>query len=202
MNPYETPKANVEDGPRVVSGALRVLTYHDYLKAWASSCASALLAAVVGGGIMGLILGSLLQALGLPISQMRTFAVAFGFILGVGLSYLFFRVFVLRFIVRKVRSPNMTLDNGNDTQARLPLFWSWLLFAFASLVANVCVGFALGTGLRAVFPPPSLHPAVVVAITGVVSLAVSYVIFRAVVSALIVSRLRPASTINTAVLPV
>lgn len=74
----------------------------DYLKTWFLFFICATLGgAIVGGGVGG-ILGGFLGVAHVPIQTIRWICGGAGFIVGLPISYAFFRLFVSRFIVRKL----------------------------------------------------------------------------------------------------
>jgi multisubunit Na+/H+ antiporter MnhE subunit len=74
----------------------------DYLKPWALATICATVAGFVVGAIVGAIFGGVLGAIGVPIGAIRIICGLLGFVAGLPISYIFFRIFVSRFIVNKL----------------------------------------------------------------------------------------------------
>ena len=74
----------------------------DYLKAWALSWLCSTLAAFITGAIVGGVLGAAMGMAGVPIRTIQIVCGIAGFLVSIPLSYLFFRIFVSRFIVQKL----------------------------------------------------------------------------------------------------
>lgn len=84
----------------------------DCLKAWAffwllSTIGGAALGAV-GGGILGFILG----VLGARMHTIKLLCGAFGFLLGIPVSYLFFQLAISRFVLPKVSFPTEPISTN------------------------------------------------------------------------------------------
>jgi multisubunit Na+/H+ antiporter MnhE subunit len=74
----------------------------DYLKAWALLTICAMVGGFVVGAVVGAICGGVLGGLGVPIRAIKVVCGILGFLAGLPISYLFFRIFVSRFIVSKL----------------------------------------------------------------------------------------------------
>ena len=77
----------------------------DYLKAWALFTLCATVGGFLAGAVVGGILGGVLGAAGVSIQAIKILCGAAGFIAALPISYLLFRLFVSRFIVRKLTTP-------------------------------------------------------------------------------------------------
>lgn len=77
----------------------------DYLVAWILFFLCATAGGFVAGAVAGGILGGILGAAGISLTTIKVVCGFAGFIIGVPISYLFFRVFVAHFIVRKLTAP-------------------------------------------------------------------------------------------------
>jgi hypothetical protein len=86
----------------------------DYLKAWGLSALCATVGGFIMGAVIGAMLGEILSAGGVPISIIKVLCGAAGFIAGLPVSYLFFRIFVARFIVRKLTSNEIGFDSPHE----------------------------------------------------------------------------------------
>jgi len=74
----------------------------DYLKTWALITVCATVGGFVLGAIVGGIFGGVLGAMGVSIRTIKVICGALGFVAGLPVSYIFFRLFVSRFIVDKI----------------------------------------------------------------------------------------------------
>ena len=77
------------------------IKHTDYLKAWALFALCATVGGFLAGALVGGILGAGLGAAGVPIRTIKLVCGGAGFIAGLPISYLFFYLFVSRFIVQK-----------------------------------------------------------------------------------------------------
>jgi hypothetical protein len=73
----------------------------DYLKSWALATICATVGGSVVGAIVGAIFGGVLGALGMP-GAIKAVCSILGFVVSLPISYIFFRIFVSRFIVNKL----------------------------------------------------------------------------------------------------
>jgi hypothetical protein len=85
----------------------------DCLKAWAffwvlSTIGGAVLGAM-GGGILGFILGGL----GVRMHTIKLLCGAFGFLLGIPVSYLFFQLAISKFVLTKVSASSELIQSAN-----------------------------------------------------------------------------------------
>lgn len=78
----------------------------DYLKAWVLFFLCATVAGAVAGAVVGGILGAVLAAAQVPLDTLKLVCGVAGLIVGLPISYGFFRLFVSRFIVRKLTTPD------------------------------------------------------------------------------------------------
>ncbi len=74
----------------------------DYIKAWALSWLCYTVAAFIVGAIVGAVLGAAMGMAGMPIRTIQIICGIAGFLVSIPVSYLFFRIFVSRFIVQKI----------------------------------------------------------------------------------------------------
>ena len=74
----------------------------DYIKAWVFSWLCSTVAAFIVGAIVGAVLGAAMGMAGVPIRTIQVVCGIAGFLVSIPLSYLFFRIFVSRFIVQKL----------------------------------------------------------------------------------------------------
>lgn len=74
----------------------------DYVKTWALLTICAMVGGFVVGAVVGGICGGVLGALGVSVRAIKGICGILGFLAGLPISYLFFRVFVSRFIVHKL----------------------------------------------------------------------------------------------------
>jgi ABC-type uncharacterized transport system permease subunit len=74
----------------------------DYVKAWILSWLCSTVAAFIVGAIVGAVLGAAMGMAGVPIRTIQIICGIAGFLVSIPLSYLFFRIFVSRFIVQKL----------------------------------------------------------------------------------------------------
>ena len=74
----------------------------DYLKTWALVTVCATAGGFVVGALIGGIFGGVLGAMGVPIRTIKVICGLLGFMAGLPVSYLFFRIFVSRLIVYKI----------------------------------------------------------------------------------------------------
>ena len=74
----------------------------DYIKTWALFALCATIGGAIAGAVIGGLLGAVLGAAGVPIQTIRLVCGGAGFLAGLPISYLFFRIFVSRFIVQKL----------------------------------------------------------------------------------------------------
>ena len=74
----------------------------DYIKTWGLFVICATVGGFIAGAVVGGIAGAVLGAARVPIQTIRVVCGGLGFIAGLPISYLFFRLFVSRFIVRKL----------------------------------------------------------------------------------------------------
>lgn len=74
----------------------------DYLKAWALYFVCGTLCGFVAGAIIGGVMGVIFGVAGLPLPTIKLLCSIAGFFTGLPISYLFFRLFVSRFIVAKL----------------------------------------------------------------------------------------------------
>lgn len=74
----------------------------DYIKTWGLFALCATAGGFIAGAVVGAILGGVLGGAGASIKTIRLVCGIAGFIAGLPVSYLFFRVFVSRFIVHKL----------------------------------------------------------------------------------------------------
>ncbi|MEO6181916.1 MAG: hypothetical protein ABIP71_02180 [Verrucomicrobiota bacterium] len=77
----------------------------DYLKAWALYVFCATTCGFLAGAITGSIAGAILAVLGKSESVIKMVSAVVGFFSGLPLSYMFFRIFVIRYLVEKVMHP-------------------------------------------------------------------------------------------------
>ncbi len=82
----------------------------DYLKTWALFTICAGVGGLVAGAVIGGILGAILGAAGLTVQTIKLLCAMAGFAAGLPVSYLMFRLFVARFIVRKLTA--QTISSG------------------------------------------------------------------------------------------
>ena len=87
----------------------------DYIKTWALYVVCATVGGFIAGAFAGGILGMVLGAAGMPVRTIRLLCGGAGFIVGLPISYLFFRLFVAHFIVRK-----FTQKTASDGLAAAP----------------------------------------------------------------------------------
>jgi hypothetical protein len=80
----------------------------DYLKTWALFTVCAMVGGGVAGAVFGGVLGGFLGVAKVPIETIKTVAGIAGFIISLPISYLFFRLFVSRFIVQKLALRNVS----------------------------------------------------------------------------------------------
>src|SRR4051794_33087465 len=81
----------------------------DYLKPWALSTVCATAGGFVVGAIVGMIFGAILGGLGVPLRSIKVICGFLGFLSGLPVSYIFFRIFVSRLIVHKIaEQPSQT----------------------------------------------------------------------------------------------
>ena len=81
----------------------------DYLKTWALITVCATVGGFIVGALVGGICGGILGGIGVSIRTIKVICGVLGFVVGLPVSYFFFRLFVSRFIVQKLTSP----DPGN-----------------------------------------------------------------------------------------
>ena len=74
----------------------------DYLKTWGLFALCATLGGFIAGALVGAVLGGALGAAGASVNTIKVVCGTAGFIVGLPISYLFFRLFVSRFIVHKL----------------------------------------------------------------------------------------------------
>ena len=74
----------------------------DYIKAFFLFWLCATVAGFIAGAIIGGILGAAMGVAGVPVRTIQIICGIAGFLVSVPLSYLFFRIFVARFIVQKL----------------------------------------------------------------------------------------------------
>ena len=74
----------------------------DYLKTWAIFAVCATIGGFIAGAIVGAIVGATMGVTGVSAQTNRFVCGIMGFIAGLPISYLFFRLFVSRFIVQKL----------------------------------------------------------------------------------------------------
>jgi hypothetical protein len=74
----------------------------DYIKPWALATICATVGGFVIGAVVGGIFGGILGGLGAPVRAIRVICGLLGFLAGLPVSYLFFRIFVSHFIVQKL----------------------------------------------------------------------------------------------------
>jgi hypothetical protein len=74
----------------------------DYLTAWALFVLCATVAGFIVGFVVGGVLGALLKFVGAPPTMIAVLCSGAGFVASLPISYLFFRIFVSRFIVQKL----------------------------------------------------------------------------------------------------
>src|SRR5436190_4533898 len=80
----------------------------DYIKAWALFTLCATVGGFIVGAVVGGIIGGALGAAGVPIQTITFVCAGAGFIAGLPVSYLFFRLFVSRLIVQKIRAQSIS----------------------------------------------------------------------------------------------
>jgi ABC-type uncharacterized transport system permease subunit len=78
------------------------ITETDYLKAWAAFFFSAMIVGALAGAVAGGVLGGGLAVAGVSIDTIKIAGGVAGFLIGLPISYFFFRFFVSHFIVRKL----------------------------------------------------------------------------------------------------
>lgn len=76
----------------------------DYLLSWFLFALCGTIGGMVAGGVMGGVIGFVLGALGFNLGLIKILCMVAGFIVGLPISYLCFRVFVKKFIVEKLES--------------------------------------------------------------------------------------------------
>jgi ABC-type uncharacterized transport system permease subunit len=74
----------------------------DYLKTWGLFALCATIGGFIAGALVGAILGGVLGGAGASLKTIKVVCGTAGFIVGLPISYLFFRLFVSRFIVHKL----------------------------------------------------------------------------------------------------
>ena len=74
----------------------------DYLKPWALLTICATVGGFVVGALVGGLCGGMLGAIGVPVRGIRVICGLLGFLAGLPVLYIFFRIFVSRFIVNKL----------------------------------------------------------------------------------------------------
>ena len=79
-----------------------ILRETDYIKAWALFVLCASVGGFIAGAVVGGILGAFLGAAGFSISIIKLLCGGAGFLAGLPISYLFFRMFVAHFLVQKI----------------------------------------------------------------------------------------------------
>ena len=84
----------------------------DYIKAWSLFWLCATVAGLICGAVIGAILGAAMGAAGVPIPTIQVVCGIAGFLVSIPISYLFFRIFVSRFIVQKLNA--LVPDAGNQ----------------------------------------------------------------------------------------
>lgn len=77
----------------------------DYIKTWGLFVICATVGGFIAGAIAGAVVGAALGVAGVPIRAIRLMSGGAGFIAGLPISYLCFRLFVSQFIVRKLTVP-------------------------------------------------------------------------------------------------
>ena len=77
----------------------------DYLKAWALYVLYATTCGFLAGAITGSIAGAILRVLGKSVTTIQVVSSIVGFLSGLPLSYMFFRIFVIRYLVEKLMHP-------------------------------------------------------------------------------------------------
>jgi hypothetical protein len=97
LNPYLSPTTT--PGSPVSPPGLRE---SDYLKAWAAYFVCALFGSGVAGALLGGILGFIMGSSGSSLDSIRLVCGLGGFVAGLPVSYLFFRLFVSRMLVQKI----------------------------------------------------------------------------------------------------
>ena len=74
----------------------------DYVKTWALFTICAMVGGFVAGAVVGGVCGGVLGGLGVSMRAIKGICGVLGFLVGLPISYLFFRIFVSRFIVQKL----------------------------------------------------------------------------------------------------
>src|SRR5262245_40536585 len=94
------------DEPWIAEHTLKHMTPQlketDYVKTWALFTLCATAGGFIAGAVAGGILGAALGAAGVPIHIIKVLCSGAGFLIALPISYLFFRLFVSRFIVEKL----------------------------------------------------------------------------------------------------
>ena len=80
----------------------------DYLKAWAAFFFSSTIVGALAGAVAGGVLGGFLGVAGIAPSSIKLAGAGVGFLVGLPISYFFFRFFVSHFLIRKLSTPNLS----------------------------------------------------------------------------------------------
>ena len=76
----------------------------DYLTGWAFFVLCTTIAGFIVGAVVGAVLGAILKFVGAPPTMITIVCGGAGFVASLPISYLFFRIFVSRFVVQPVIS--------------------------------------------------------------------------------------------------
>ena len=83
----------------------------DYVKAWAAFFVSATVVGALGGAVAGGVIGGFLGVAGVAPGTIKLAGAGVGFLVGLPISYFFFRFFVSHFLIRKVSPPPLSDDS-------------------------------------------------------------------------------------------
>jgi len=101
--------------PMYISIMTQQLKETDYIKTWVLFMVCATVGGIIVGAVVGAVVGGVLGAAGVPVRTISALCGVLGFIVGLPISYLFFRLFVSRFIVQKLTA--QALSEGELSKA-------------------------------------------------------------------------------------
>ena len=83
---------------------MKLIEESDYFLAWLATWLSSTVGGFLLGAVIGGVLGAILGGMGVAIAHIKIICALTGFLLGIMISFAFFRLFVHLMIVRKIES--------------------------------------------------------------------------------------------------